>query len=50
MTIEIGLTRDEVTAELVKSGRTEDEANALIDEAVARYEGVAAGMFALTTF
>ena len=36
MTIEIGLTRGEVVAELVKSGRTEDEANALIDQAVAR--------------
>ena len=51
MTIEIGLTRGEVVAELVKSGRTEDEANALIDQAVADYPGaVAGGMFALTTF
>lgn len=50
MTIEIGLTRGEVVAELVKRGRTEDEANALINDAAARYEGVADGFFALTTF
>ena len=48
MTMQIGLTRDEVTVELVKSGRTEDEANALIDQAIAGYPGVPGGMFALT--
>ena len=48
MTMQIGLTRDEVTFELVKSGRTEDEASVLIDDAIAQYPGVPGGLFTLT--
>lgn len=49
MTLQIGLTRAEVVAEMVTDGRwNAAEAEALIDEALAQNGGEAAEGFALT--